>query len=324
MRNSILVAEDDELLGKMLHRKLEDAGYQITAVIDGDRALAHLYHTSFDLVLTDIHMPGTSGIELLRWIHAHVPETETIIITGYADLESAVQCLRAGAFDYVEKPFQMKKLLNSVVCAIERRQLRASAGLLEASKLIFEVKDSNHLPELIVQSSMKILKADDASLMLLDSENRLYIAHSYGLSSKITETTRIELGKRVAGRVGSENAPLLLTDRLESNPQFKDIESHGRVRSSIVYPLLAGKRLIGVLNLNRVSTQQSFREQDMELAGVLAANVVLALENARMTQQMVSSNRLAAVGQVAAAVAHEIANPLTFIQANQVYLKEQI
>lgn len=166
--------------------------------------------------------------------------------------------------------------------------------------------------------------ADDVSLMLTDAENRLYIAHSHGLSPEIQAEVRLALGERVAGRIAATGDPALLTNGIENDPRFPDVTSTGRVRSSIVYPLVAGDRLVGVLNINRVLNRRPFRKQDLERAGVLSSQILLALENARLVRQMVASDRLASVGQLAAGVAHEINNPVAYVLATHSFLREQL
>jgi signal transduction histidine kinase len=96
------------------------------------------------------------------------------------------------------------------------------------------------------------------------------------------------------------------------------------VYSSIVYPLVAGGRTLGVLNLNRVASRRPFRDSDLVPAGVLAAHCVLALENARLTREFITTERLAGVGELAAGIAHEINNPMVALLANLTDVRETL
>src|SRR5204863_6969974 len=101
-------------------------------------------------------------------------------------------------------------------------------------------------------------------------------------------------------------------------------EDYRRVSSSIVYPLQTGERLVGVLNLNRADPARPFLRADVDRAAVLASQALLALENSRLLRQMVSSERLASIGQLATSVAHEINNPVSFVLTSHRFLQRRL
>jgi len=120
----ILLADDEpEILG-LLTEFLEGQGYTVYGAQDGTQALAALEKEEFTLALLDLKLPGRSGLELLYLIKAHSPETEVILFTGNAELESAVQALRLGAYDYLLKSDLLLADLQAVINrALERRRL---------------------------------------------------------------------------------------------------------------------------------------------------------------------------------------------------------
>ena len=171
---------------------------------------------------------------------------------------------------------------------------------------------------------MKVMNADDVSLMLVGPDDRLYVAYSHGLPMAVLTDVRQAIGERVAGRVAHDREPVLLTDGLEHDPRFKDIPSFGRVKSSIVYPITAGERLVGVLNLNRVEEARPFRKLDLDKAAVLASQILLALENARLVRQIATSQQLTTIGHISSSVVHEINNPISYVLASEGHLRERL
>ena len=318
----ILVVEDEPDFRNMVAHELGEEGYGVATAADGLSALTHLAESEFDVVVTDVRMPGASGVEVLRAARTRTPETEIVMTTGYASLDLAIECLRAGAFDFVQKPFNIVDLVSTVGRALAQKRLRTTRELVQAGQAVLNTQEIERLPEVIVEVARKAMEADDASLMLPDSEGRLYVAYSSSLLAEVRAAVGGE--ERVASRIARCREPVLITNGLGGDPRFADIKDYRRVSSSIVYPLLARDRIVGVLNLNRADPERPFRKSDVDRAAVLASQALLALENSRLLRQMVSSERLASIGQLAASVAHEINNPASYVLSNQEYLQKRV
>ncbi len=119
----ILIIDDDEAILDSCTQVLEKAGYVVKGARDGIEGLQFLKSESFHSVLLDLKLPGADGMEILGHIREDSPETPVIIITGYASVESAVEAMRQGAFDYVAKPFSPKELRIIVKKALTRRKM---------------------------------------------------------------------------------------------------------------------------------------------------------------------------------------------------------
>ena len=128
----ILVVDDEAALRLLLQRELEDRGHAVTVAPHPSEAVRALEREPFDLVLTDIRMPGMTGLQLTGEVRRRWPQTDVILMTGFASLESAAEGLRLGAFDYLMKPFTRLELaLRSIARLEERRSLRAEAERLK-------------------------------------------------------------------------------------------------------------------------------------------------------------------------------------------------
>ena len=118
--SKILIIEDEESIRRVLNKVLmqDDKSYSITEAVDGLDGISKINSSKYDLILCDIKMPKKDGIEVLKHILKECPNTPTIMISGHGDLETAVESMRLGAFDYISKPPDLNRLLNSVRSAL--------------------------------------------------------------------------------------------------------------------------------------------------------------------------------------------------------------
>src|SRR6056297_28839 len=121
----ILVVDDEINLREMLAILLQREGFQVTQVGNGEAALKLASENGFDLIVSDIRMPGLSGIELLRQLREQENEVAMIMITAFSSTEEAVEAMKLGAYDYITKPFKNDEIRLVVRNALERRQLKA-------------------------------------------------------------------------------------------------------------------------------------------------------------------------------------------------------
>lgn len=128
---TVLLVEDEPLALVTLSRALRAKGYGVTALDNGAEALAQLRGERFDVVVTDLVMEGTNGMAVLREAKERDPDACVLIISGYCDVDSAIDALRLGAEDYLAKPFDYDELLLRVHRCAERRELRRKLKLYE-------------------------------------------------------------------------------------------------------------------------------------------------------------------------------------------------
>lgn len=126
MTNSgrVLIVEDEQAALKNLQHVMKKEGYDVTGTLSGTHAIELLEEREFDLVLTDLRMEKVDGIKVLERTKQLHPETEVILITAYASIPSAVETMKKGAFDYIDKPFRLDDVRKVVSSAIERVRLR--------------------------------------------------------------------------------------------------------------------------------------------------------------------------------------------------------
>jgi len=165
----VLVCDDKENYTKLFQRLLPDDRFEVVAAGDGDRALGLLAASEFDVIVTDIRMPGADGLTVLRQAHARDPDIEVILMTAFATVPAAVAAMREGAFDYLAKPFEPDEALLVVERAVERRRLRQQArdlrraleGIHQIDKLVAKSPTMAPVLALIQRAA-----ASDATVLL--------------------------------------------------------------------------------------------------------------------------------------------------------------
>jgi len=120
---TLLVADDDPGLRESLERTLSREGYRVVLASDGRAALERVQTGGIDLIVTDLKMPGLTGLELLRAAKAIAPDVDVILLTAFGTVEEAVKAMKDGAYDFLTKPFRREQLLKLIDKALERREL---------------------------------------------------------------------------------------------------------------------------------------------------------------------------------------------------------
>src|SRR2546423_4137449 len=237
-RAAVLVVDDDADLRSLVRGELVDAGYDVTLAAGAEEGLQKLAGENVDVLLLDLVMPGKSGCELLREARQMGVQSETVVVTAYPESDMAGECLQAGAFELLEKPFSSRMLLSTVAHAVERSRLLRTAILYDASRAVFASQDPAAIPQVIVETAASALRADQASLMVPEGPYHLVVAYSKGFPEGAQGSYVVRLGEGIAGRVAEEGKPVLIVGRAADDPRFHDVRAHGRVHSSIVYQLM--------------------------------------------------------------------------------------
>jgi DNA-binding NtrC family response regulator len=143
----LLIAEDEANLRLVLQKELQRLGYRVHVAPDGEAALRKLEESNVDVLLCDINMPRMDGLELLRRVHERPNPPEVIMLTGQGTIETAVEAMKSGAYDYLTKPYSINELDVRVRQAAEKRSLRVDNLRLRA-----QIERKNELPEIVSES----------------------------------------------------------------------------------------------------------------------------------------------------------------------------
>lgn len=120
---NVLVVDDEQEFRDITVKRLEKRGLKVKGAESGEKALDILEHSYTDVVLLDVKMPGIDGIETLRRIRSMKPLVEVVLLTGHASVDSGIEGMKLGAFDYLMKPIELEPLLEKLADAYEKKRL---------------------------------------------------------------------------------------------------------------------------------------------------------------------------------------------------------
>ncbi len=168
--NMILVVDDEVNIRNALAKMLEKQGHSVMTAGNGDEALARMTAGSYGLVLLDLKMPGLDGMGLLRRIKEISPDTEVIVMTAYGSVETAVEAMKAGAYDYLSKPIDKERFPIMIDQCLEKQRLAAENRLLRqhlAVKNQFEQMIGQSLPMKRIYEMVDLVAGSDVTILLI-------------------------------------------------------------------------------------------------------------------------------------------------------------
>jgi DNA-binding NtrC family response regulator len=194
----LLVAEDEANLRLVLQKELQRLGYRVQAAADGEAALRRLEESNVDVLLCDINMPRMDGMELLRRVHERPNPPEVIMLTGNGTIETAVEAMKMGAYDYLTKPYTINELDVRVRQAAEKRRLR-----VDNQRLREQLARQSALPEIVsvseaMREAVRLVERvapSDASVLITGESGtgKELIAHAIHRLSNRADASFIDL-----------------------------------------------------------------------------------------------------------------------------------
>jgi len=212
-KSHILLIDDEAIALTNLTHVLKREGYDVTACKDGEAGLEALKRSDFDLVLTDLKMPGIDGMAVLRQVHANHPDVPVIMITGHATLDSAVEAMKAGAHHYIAKPFRLAEAREVVRSALDMRRIKR-----ENQELRLRVEQLQN-PHTIITQDLGMQRLLETARRIATTDSSVVIHGESGtgkelLARYIHQSSRRAVGPFVAFNCGA------LSEDLAANELF--------------------------------------------------------------------------------------------------------
>jgi len=288
----LLIVDDETELVTALCETLAEQDYETMGFGTGQEALDALKAQSFDVILADLVMPEMDGIRLMQAALEIDPNLVAIIMTGHGAIQTAVESMKAGAFDYVLKPFKLTRMLPVLSRAMEVRrlrvenvQLREMIGIYELSVAAAFTLDRNTILNKMADAVMQGLKADELSIMLPTSNAKeLSVAIVRGHNRDHILGYRMPMDQGIAGWVVHHKQPLTLQGEV-NDPRFAPVRPRSDICTSVLMPMLAGGKVEGMLTANAIH-RRPFTPGEVKAMNILAGIAASALKGVKLYEQV--------------------------------------
>ncbi len=286
-RPRILVVDDEKVIRDMLADFLGMEGYAVGTAEDGTSALNELSRGHYDLIISDLKMPRMGGIALLEEIGKNAPNAVTVIMTGFGTVETAIDAMKRGAYDYVLKPFKLDDVMRVVERGIEKRRivtenmrLKEALSLYKVSEAISASLSLDQVLETMAESCLSEVHGDLVSTWLDDGEGGLF------------ERQHIEGQGVPAGAQLGRLDPAAVLAQLKPDAFVLDQGTRGLrffgeppqipLESLVVVPLRVQKKIAGFLAVASFTKLKKFDEGQRKLLSIIASRAAAAIENAKL------------------------------------------
>jgi two-component system NtrC family sensor kinase len=297
----ILVIDDSQQICSLLAEYiLPELGYASVLANTGRQGLNRIRQHLPDLILLDLQLPDISGLDLLRLIAQEGYDVPVILMTAHGSEGIAVEAFRLGARNYLIKPFSETEAQAVIDQALRERRLKREKEqltrnlqqkvkeltvLYSIGQSVSSLLDLEELLERIVEAAVYITRAEEGFLLLRDPHaDELYLRAAKNLGEQRAQRMRMPIEDTLAGQVIRTGKPIRL-DKGSAGGALK-VKTGFLVRAILQVPLTVGSHAIGVLVVDNQQTERTFSENDQYLLSALADYAAIAIENARLYQEV--------------------------------------
>ncbi len=357
----ILVVDDENIVLSLIRDALEEEEYDIRTASTGAEALEIIDSTPINLIVTDIRMPGITGIELVKKARKVQPDMGVIFMTGYANLNSAKDAIKQGAFDYILKPFELDEIRRAIKNAVHKIKKEAAEKspdqqlehLSDLNQQLIMVGDRSTLCTVSLRFAMMHCQSELGAILYWDKAHttltKITIDEKEPTEETLPESSFFESLAYVDTR--RFHSPVIVTN-LEEHPLYHermDIQEGKRILfprwmsdggnvQMIVVPVVRAETLLGLIMIGFATEATLVKKADLKLLSISASQLALSLENLELLEETqhayarlkelqdetIQLEKMATRGEMSAEIGHELNNFLGVVTGNLSLLDFQL
>ncbi len=354
----ILVVDDEPIVLSLVKDALEDDDYEVATAGSGPEALAQLKAGEFNLIVTDIRMPEINGIELVRQARAVYPDIFVIFMTGYANLTSAKDAIKQGAFDYILKPFELSEIRKAVSGAVQKIRKEAAEKnpdrqlekLSDLNQMLLTGQDRSTLSTVSLRFAMMHYQTEYGTVVVWDRAHSAFkqvtivsdnveekTLPTEELSACLKQLTPAQFCQPVVLSAAALNEPKDERTELDLCRLLSPAWLTGEMQM-VAVPVTRVDQLQGILMVGFHEDNRGIKKADFRFLSVGASQLALSLENLELVEETqaaysqlrqlqdetIQLEKMATRGEMSAEIGHELNNFLGVVTGNLSLLDVQL
>ncbi len=342
------MVDDEQIVLNLVEDTLTDEGYNVTTTPSPTQALEMVRQQTFDFILTDIRMPEMNGIELVKEIHRITPTIGVIFMTGYANLDTAKQAIKEGAYDYIMKPFELSEIRQAITRAVEQKQSATKATLsrelnkiTDLSNLMYASGDLESLMRLSLSFAIIQNEAEAGIGLYFDpTAEEIILMEAAKVTTEAREAVRLPMSAKDWSKIPhlpytcllkeTEDHPLVKTTRFQTDKEKFLPQNLFHPGGGVIVPLVRADKMLGFITLFHNSPDYDLTDSDTQVLNFISSQLAISLENLQLLEdsreayqrleylqdQTIQMEKMATRGQMSAEIGHELNNYLGVVVAN--------
>src|SRR4051812_32331287 len=294
-RPRVLVVDDEKFIRDIIADFLGMEGYIVRTAEDGTSAVTELERARYDMVISDLKMPKMGGLDLLKEVARVHPDTLTVIMTGFGTVETAIDAMKRGAYDYILKPFKVEEVIHVVQRGIEKQKLAAENIRLKEAISLYKVSEAiqaslslEQVLSTVSDTALHELGADWVSTWLDDGQGgyfeRQHIATASEMSAAQLPPDVGEIDPNAFVSHFKESSMLL--EHGQTAERFFSKRPSIPAQSLVAVPLRSKTKLLGWIAALAFAKNKRFDEGQRKVLAIVGSRAAAAIDNARLYEDL--------------------------------------
>jgi FixJ family two-component response regulator len=280
----MLIVEDEEVTGELLVSEFSSAGYETILAVNINEAISKISNMKPHVAIIDVKIHKIDGFNLLKIMKEYSPETEVIMIAKHVTIETVFNAKHNGAYEFIQKPFDINRLLFMVDQAMKKNGLRVLKALHESSNKILSNSKLEDLFLIMIVLIRGVTSSKDVSIFLKNNDGQMYLTTS---SIPMFDSQRRMLEKFVSTMFTDESKcyKYLVFDIKNIPKEFERIFDTTGIKTILVYPMVLCNEIVGYLVMTKIAEALSFVQDDLKNISVFIAQIVQSINSTRLCEK---------------------------------------